>query len=206
MKKDCPPKSWKERGKFIVFYGINNLGKSTQAKLLVERLKKEGHKAEYLKYPIYNLKPTGPFINKVLRSGKKQGISEEELQMWYTLNRFQYEPKLRAKLEKGIWIVAEDYIGTGLAWGWAKGADLEYLEMMNQPLLKEDLTIFFYGQRFLDGKESIHLHEVDDKLMAKCQKKHQFLANKYRWLKINVNGSRKEIAEKIWQIAEEHIF
>ena len=161
-----------KKGKLIVFYGINNLGKSTQARILIENLKKRGIKAEYIKYPIYNLKPTGPFINQVLRSGKKQKISEEELQMWYTLNRFQFEPKLKEKLANGIWIAAEDYVGTGLAWGWSKGADLKYLENMNKFLVKEDLSILFYGKRFLDGKEKIHLHESNDELMKKCQKKH----------------------------------
>ena len=191
-----------KKGKFIVFYGINNLGKSTQAEILINHLKKEGIKAEYLKYPIYDLKPTGPFINKVLRSGKKQEISEEELQMWYTLNRFQYEPKLKAKLEKVIWIIAEDYIGTGLAWGWAKGANLEYLENMNRPLLSEDLAILFIGKRFMDGKEEKHLHEENDNLMIKCQGKHLLLGKKYHWRKISANGSREEVAEKIWKVVE----
>lgn len=195
----------KKPGKLIVFYGINNLGKSTQARILVKNLKKQGIQAEYLKYPIYNLTPTGPFINQVLRSGKAQKISEEELQMWYTLNRFQYEPKLKEKLNKGIWIIAEDYIGTGLAWGWAKGADLKYLETMNRPLLREDLAIFFYGQRFLNGKEQVHLHESDDELMQKCQQRHALLAKKYQWKKISANAPRKIIAARIWQIVSQHI-
>lgn len=190
------------RGKFIVFYGINNLGKSTQAEILIKKLQKNKIKAEYLKYPVYNLAPTGPFINKVLRGGKKQEISEHELQMWYILNRFQYEPKLLSKLEKGIWVIAEDYIGTGLAWGWAKGADLKTLEAMNKPLLKEDLAIFFFGKRYLDGKEKVHIHEQNDKLMEKCQKKHQMLAKKYHWKKVNANGAREKIAEMIMQIVE----
>lgn len=193
-----------KKGKFIVFYGINNLGKSTQAELLVKRLKKEKIKAEYLKYPIYNLKPTGPFINDVLRSGKKQKITENELQMWYTLNRFQYQPKLKAKLEKGTWIVAEDYIGTGLAWGSSKGSNLKYLEKLNEPLLKEDLALLFYGKRFLDGKEKVHLHESNDRLMQNCQKTHLNLGKKYGWQKIDANGTREEIAEKIWQIIKKH--
>ena len=41
------------RGKFIVLYGINNLGKTTQAKFLVEKLQSQGLRAEYVKYPIY---------------------------------------------------------------------------------------------------------------------------------------------------------
>lgn len=190
----------KHKGKLIVFYGINNLGKSTQARILIERLREKKIQAEYLKYPIYNLRPTGPFINKVLRAGKKQTITEEELQMWYTLNRFQYEPKLKAKLAQGIWIVAEDYIGTGLAWGSAKGASLNYLEAMNTPLLKEDLAILFYGQRFIQGKEKNHLHEENDKLMTVCQKKHLALGKKYRWQKVKANNTQKIVSDNIWQI------
>lgn len=194
----------KKRGKFIVLYGINNLGKSTQADILINSLKKKGIKAKYIKYPIYDLAPTGPFINKVLRGGKLQEISEHELQMWYTLNRFQYEPKLKRDLENGVWIIAEDYIGTGLAWGWSKGADLKNLEAMNKSLLKEDLALFFCGKRYLEGKEKVHLHETNDKLMEKCQKRHKVLAKKYHWKTINANGTREEIASKIWQIIEKN--
>jgi len=47
-------------GKFIVLYGINNLGKTTQTRILVDKLKLHGLKAEYLKYPVYDLAPSGP--------------------------------------------------------------------------------------------------------------------------------------------------
>ena len=56
-------------GKFIVFYGINSLGKSTQAEILIDRLEKNGRKAEYLKYPVYELQ-TG----KDKESGKRRGL------------------------------------------------------------------------------------------------------------------------------------
>ena len=98
-------------GLFIVIYGINNLGKSTQARLLSESLNKVDLPAKYLKYPIYELKPTGPKINEVLRGAHGQQISEEELQGFYTQNRRDYQPRLAEKLNQGINIVAEDYNG-----------------------------------------------------------------------------------------------
>jgi len=190
------------RGKFIVLYGSNNLGKTTQAKFLVKRLKKEGLRAKYLKYPVYRIKPSGEFINKILRSGKKQTISEEELQMWFTLNRFQYEPKLKKILEKGVYVVAEDYIGTGLAWGMTKGASLEELECFNRKLQKEDLAILLVGKRFLKGKEEGHLHENSSALMRKNKKAHLFLAKKYRWKVINANQPEVKVAEDIWRVVK----
>lgn len=193
------------RGKLIVIYGTNNLGKTTQAKLLVEKLKQQGFKAEYLKYPIYDLKPTGPQIDQILRSGKHQGLTELEFQGLYAQNRRDFQPQLEAKLEAGTIVVAEDYIGTGLAWGVAKGGDLKALEKVNKGLIKEDLALWFEGKRFLDGLEKNHLHEKNPELMKKCQRVHRQLAKKYGWQKIKANQQIQKVAEDIWQIIKKVI-
>jgi len=187
------------KGKLIVLYGINNLGKTTQAKLIVERLEKLGRKVQYLKYPIYDLEPTGPKINEMLRGGKKQNISEIEFQSIYAQNRQDYQPKLIETLNNGIDVVAEDYTGTGIAWGITKGADLVELEKINQNLLKEDLAIMLEGERFLSGKEDNHLHESNDDFMNLCRQSHEILAQRYGWKKVNAMGNIEEVSNKIWQ-------
>ncbi len=186
-------------GKFIVLYGINNLGKSTQAAMLIDQLKKNGVMAEYLKYPIYDLEPTGPQINEVLRGGNPQHISEIELQQLYAQNRHDYQPTVEKTLAEGTWILAEDYIGTGLAWGVTKGAPLEILEKQNEGLLKEDLAILLDGERFMDGKEHTHLHESDDDLMNRCRLTHQQLAQKYGWHIVSATGSAEEVNKRLWE-------
>ena len=188
-----------ERGKFIVIYGINNLGKSTEAKLLVERLKQHEIPAEYLKYPIYDIEPTGPQLNTILRSGQPQAISEIELQTLYAQNRRDFQPQLDKKLTAGITVVAEDYTGTGIAWGVAKGAQLDELEQINGDLLKEDLGILLDGQRFIEAKESKHLHESNDQLMQRCRQVHQQLAGRYGWKVINANQSIEQVFDALWQ-------
>src|SRR4030042_6742862 len=102
-----------QKGKFIVLYGANNLGKSTQAKLLVEKLIISfGKNAEYLKYAVYNLDPSGPLITEYLKQKNPRHFTPLEFQMLQVLNRTQNQPILSEKLNKGTWIVAEDYIGT----------------------------------------------------------------------------------------------
>ncbi|MDD2807903.1 MAG: hypothetical protein PHW95_05305 [Patescibacteria group bacterium] len=192
-------------GKFIVIYGINNLGKSTQAKILLNNILALGQKAEYLKYPIYDLTPTGPAINNILRGGRQQEISELELQQLYATNRHDYEPTLISKLASGIHIVSEDYVGTGLAWGVTKGADLAVLEKQNEGLVGEDFVILLDGDRFLEGKENNHLHEKDDELMNRCRLVHLQLAKKYNWRIVNANADAKNVADKIWKLAKEVI-
>ncbi len=186
-------------GKLIVIYGSNNLGKTTQAKLLVKKLNQENLKTEYLKYPIYDSEPTGPRINQILRGGQTQQISELELQQLYAQNRLDYEFNLKDKLNQGINVVAEDYIGTGLAWGVTKGAPLAELEKQNQELIREDMAILLDGERFLDGKEKNHLHEQSDEWMTKNRQIHLDLAKKYGWQIINANQSKEDVADKIWQ-------
>ena len=166
-------------GKFIVLYGINNLGKSTQAKILVQKMTDAGQPAEYLKYPIYDLEPTGPMINGYLRQGNPYNLTPREAQIVYTLNRFHFEATLKAKLDQGVNIIAEDYTGTGLAWGMGAGVDEGFLKEINRVLLKEDLALLFYGQRFKQAVENGHRHEEDDELTNKVREAHEKLGQEF---------------------------
>ncbi len=190
---------------FIVLYGINNLGKTTQARLLVERLRREGFAAEYLKYPIYGLTPTGPALNDILRSGNPQRMSEVALQALYAQNRRDYQPVLERKLASGMVVVAEDYTGTGIAWGLAKGAPRETLERMNADLRREDVGIWLDGERFLTGREDRHLHESSPELISRCRQTHRTLAERYGWLPVNANQSVPHVADDIWRLVAERI-
>lgn len=186
-------------GKLIALYGINNLGKSTQAKRLVERLIKEGKEAYYLKYPLYNLTPSGQIINGYLRNGNPYELSPREYQIVHVVNRTQYDAALRARLMSGEWIVVEDYVGTGMAWGVGAGVDEAFLQELNSHLLHEDLPIFMDGERFMEAKEEGHKHETDDVLMAKVKEMHHTLAKKNGWFMVNANQTRDEVHEDIWK-------
>lgn len=183
---------------FIALYGINNIGKTFHAKRLVARIRKLGKKAVYIKYPVYLQKPSGPLLNRILRSRGKQKISEEELQLWFVLNRYQFQPKLQSYLKRGYIVLAEDYIGTGIAWGLAKGAKPSELESMNKFLVQPDMAILLDGERKIAAREKKHLHEANDALVEKCRKTHLRLANKYSWKVIKVDSNPSVTAERIW--------
>lgn len=193
------------KGRLIVIYGINNIGKSTQVKMLVDRLTREGMDALYLKYPIYDLEPTGPRLDRILRQGAESDIDELSLQEIYAQNRRDYEPELEKRLESGTNIVAEDYKGTGIAWGWTKGANLAKLEEINKDLRKEDLVILLDGERFLEGKEENHIHESKDDLVDECRQKHLELAERYGWKVVGANRAREEVHGAIWDIVTSNL-
>jgi len=189
-------------GKFIVLYGINNLGKTTQAKKLVEHIKQTGRHCEHIKYPMYNLEPTGSIINEYLRQNNPYNLNGREAQIFYSFNRFHYQPELIKKLEAGINIVAEDYVGTGIAWGVAKGADKDFLKRMNEELLAPDLAILMDGERFTAGIEKYHGHENDDELVNKARAAHLELQAEYQWPMINANQEIDKVSADIWQLTE----
>lgn len=189
------------RGKFIVLYGANNLGKSTQARMLVDSLKAKGINAAYIKYPIYDLAPTGPKIYDILH-GKLPLPKEENLQKLFVQNRKDFEPELEKILESGTWVVAEDYTGTGIAWGMVRGLKVMDMEKLNEGLLKEDLGILIDGKRFVHSVEKGHINEEQDEIWEKAREKHLELGEKYGWKKVNANQDKEKIAEEIWKNIE----
>lgn len=190
---------------FIAIYGINNVGKTTHARRLVARLKKLGKKAVYIKYPIYSLPPSGPYLDRTLRS-HAQRISEEELQLWFVLNRYQFEPKLNKLLQGGRVVIAEDYIGTGIAWGTAKGASRAVLERMNTFLVRSDVSILLEGKRKKASIERNHIHEQRADLIKKCARVLGTLAREHNWYRIQVSDDHDVTAARIWQILRKVLY
>ncbi len=187
-------------GRFIAVYGINGIGKTTQVELLVEYLKQCGKNASRLKYPVYDLEPEGPFIYKYLRDPqfrKDNELSTHELQEKYADNRRRYEVKLKQRLENGEWIVAEDYVGTGISWGLTWGGELEYLERINNDLFKPDLEILMHGSRFLSAIEKDHRNEMDGERIVICKNFHELLGDRCGWTGINANQEIEKVQEDI---------
>ncbi len=189
-----------QQGKLIVIYGINNIGKTTQVDRLVERIKAEGHAVLRVKYPVYDLEPTGPIINGICRKGAGKDMSELEIQTIYAQNRRDYEPTIKAILESGTHIVAEDYTGTGIAWGMTRNVSLDDLEKINEDLMKEDIVVLMDGKRFVGGKEVGHRNEENDELMIKSRNIHLQLRDRYDWKTVNANQSIEEVHNDIWKI------
>ena len=200
MKKNKP------KGKLIVFYGINNLGKTTQAKMLVDYFNRKNIKAEYLKYAIYDLEPTGKLINEYLRNGNPNNFSPREFQLLQYINKVNFEDILKEKLNKGISVVAEDYSGTSIAWGAGARVDRALLEYLYSFIYKEDLAILFDGERFTDSIEKNHKHENDAILTERVRQAHLALAKKYNWKKINANQKIDEIHNDILKIIDKKDF
>lgn len=190
-------------GNLIVIYGINNIGKSTQAKMLAENIIiKMSKQAEYLKYPVYTLEPSGPLISDYLKQGNQYQLTGREFQLLQVLNRQQNEPNLKAKINAGAWVIAEDYIGTGIAWGMAQGISKEFLYKINSNLLSENLGILLDGQPFDEQIEKTNIHETDPALIQKAAAAFREIAPDFGWQIINANNSIEQVQEEILRVVK----
>jgi thymidylate kinase len=192
---------------FIALYGINNIGKSTQVQQLEVKLKKAGKSVYVLKYPIYDLEPTGPQINDFLRNPNADSISGESFQMLYIQNRLDFEPQLLKLLEGHDVVLAEDYIGTGMAWGMTQGVPYKWLQAKNMQFAQKmpDLEILMDGERFLAGKEEQHRNEADDEAMETTRRNFQWLAERYKWPVVNAKQEIDQVTQDLWELVQQKI-
>jgi len=194
----------KPKGLFIVLYGTNGIGKTTQAlKLLIKinniNADKKGI-AYYMKFPDYDLPPTGPRINDYLREGNPKQLTPEQFQELCAKNRRDAEPRIKALLNKGCVVIAEDWTYGGIVWGIATGLTEKKAREMNKDFLKEDIAILLDGKPFTEGKEDGHTHEKNSKLLYDVKKQYLLMAYEEGWPMVLANRKEKDVHLDIWNI------
>jgi dTMP kinase len=129
-----------KRGVFICIEGIDASGKTTQAKILVRRLRRRGVDAVYTTEPSKG--KVGRFIRRhVLDCEKRVPIVLEAL--LFAADRVDHlENEVEPALEKGKVVVCDRYVYSSLAYQGAAGLSLDWIHEINQFALVPDLALF----------------------------------------------------------------
>lgn len=189
----------KVRGKLINIQGINNLGKTLQVGLLKERANSLGYSCETIKYPVYDLEPTGPRITLATKKGNPEGLTAKDLQLLNGKNKHDYEVILLQLLEESDLVIAEMYRGTSVAFGIGEDLEKTFLESLEEDLIKEDLTILFDGERFMEAKEVGHRFEdSNDDRLSRIRQIHLDLAKERGWNVVNANQPIEVVTDELW--------
>jgi dTMP kinase len=114
-----------QEGLFIVLEGIDGSGKSTQFKLLTERLRAAGYEVDTYDFPRYE-EPSSYFVRQYLNGeyGPASEISPYSASLFYALDRFEAAPKIRQSLSEGKIVLSNRYAGSNMAHQGAKFINL----------------------------------------------------------------------------------
>ncbi|MCL9971842.1 MAG: hypothetical protein NBV63_00305 [Candidatus Pacebacteria bacterium] len=101
-----------KRGKLIVIDGSDGVGKATQTKLLVERLKKAGKKVVTLDFPRYEHNFFGAFVGACLRGdhGDFLHLDPYIASVFYAADRFESKKAIEDALNSGAYVVLDRYV------------------------------------------------------------------------------------------------
>jgi dTMP kinase len=126
------------QGHLIAFEGLDQSGKQTQAELLRDRLKQDGHKARLVSFPDYGTS-IGEEIARALQGEREYG--PDVMQLLYVANRYERKPDLGRWLDGGLILVCDRYVASSIAYGEAQGLDEAWLTDMQRFLPPASLTI-----------------------------------------------------------------
>jgi dTMP kinase len=127
-----------ERGLLVVFEGLDQSGKQTQAESLRDWCIARGKSVRLLSFPTYDT-PLGSEIGRALHGERDYG--PDVMQLLYVANRFEWKAEIARELSSGTVLVCDRYRASSVAYGEAQGLDARWLESLQTPLPVPDLTI-----------------------------------------------------------------
>jgi len=125
-------------GRLIAFEGLDQSGKQTQAELLRDGLKQDGHKARLVSFPDYATS-IGEEIARALQGEREYG--PDVMQLLYVANRYERKDNLLRWLDGGLILVCDRYTASSVAYGEALGLDATWLVDVQKFLPTAAMTI-----------------------------------------------------------------
>lgn len=204
------------RGKLVTFEGCEGSGKSTQIRLLSEKLEKVG--ADFIVTREPGGSDVAEQIRKIILDGKNTAMCDECEALLYAAARVQHLKEIIVPaLDAGKLVICDRYVDSSLAYqGAARGLGYDYIAEINSFALEKyapDIT-FFLNISPKAAFERKHGADVNDRIEAlglefhdKVYKGYLGLLEKYpRICAVECGGSKWETNDKIFNLLKEKGF
>lgn len=188
-----------KKGIFICIEGLDGSGKTTQAKLLVKKLRKS-HNAVYTAEPSHG--KIGIFIRNSYLYGEKRLSSVIEALLFAAERIEHVETEVLPALNQGKLVISDRYIYSSLAYQGAAGLSLEWIEKINEHALRPDLAVFID----VDPKTAIRRLKPNKSLMEnmetqrKVRKIYLKFVEKGLLTRINGDQPKNEVAQELYEV------
>jgi len=184
-------------GSLIAFEGLDQSGKQTQAELLRDRLKQEGHKSRLVSFPDYGTS-IGEEIARALQGEREYGA--DVMQLLYIANRYERKPDLVRWLEGGLILVCDRYTASSVAYGEAFGLDPVWLADMQKFLPPAIVTILLdIAPETAARRKAVDRdrYERDLDLLARVRDSYHRQAGADEWVVVDGEQSKDVIAAEV---------
>jgi dTMP kinase len=191
-----------QKGVLIVFEGIDGSGKSTQAEILLKRLREEGVDAVYFREP-----SKGKWGRKI----KKKALhpdsltAEQELDLFQKDRRENVAKNLKPALKKKRVVILDRYYYSTIAYQGAKGIDEKLIRRINEEFAVEPDLVFILDidphkglERIKNRKKKDRLFEREDYLAKVREIFKSFKGEKF--IHLDALRSKDEISQEIEEV------
>ncbi|MEM2250224.1 MAG: dTMP kinase [Candidatus Bathyarchaeia archaeon] len=194
-----------KRGFFICVEGLDGCGKTTQAKILVRKLRKIGYDAVYTAEPSRG--KIGKFIKRYCLHGSKR-ISSIVEALLFAADRYEHvETEIIPALKEGKVVVSDRYLYSSLAYQGAAGLNLDWIRRINEHAILPNLAIFIDVEpntviKRLKPKKSVMENLETQRKVREVYLK--FVENG-ELVRVNGNKSKREVAKEILSTVLDHL-
>ncbi len=185
-------------GVIIAFEGLDQSGKQTQAEMLRDRLRQDGHKSRLVSFPDYATS-IGEEIARALAGEREYGA--DVMQLLYVANRYERKDDLQRWIDGGLILVSDRYTASSIAYGEAFGLDAAWLVDMQKFLPTAALTIFLdinpetAVQRKAAGRDR---YERDLAMQKRVRESYKRMAAEQQWVVLDGERSKDAIAADVF--------
>ena len=216
-------------GKLIVLEGTDGVGKTTQLRLMLQRLEREGVSFREVKFPRYGspfAQPVEMYLRGVL--GSRPGdVSAYAASTLYAVDRYgAYKEDWGRDYESGRLILADRYTTSNAVhqapklpeaerWAYLDWLfDLEYnrLELPEPDLvIYLDLPVEVSSQLLRHRQEATHtkadIHEQDGDYLRQCRESAREIVKRLGWRRVDCScdgaiRTQEDIHEELWEIVQ----
>jgi dTMP kinase len=185
------------RGLLIVFEGLDQSGKQTQAERLRVEVERRGRACVLLDFPSYETH-IGREIGAGLHGERDYG--PDVMQLLYVANRYEKKPQIETLLAGGAIVICDRYLASSVAYGEAQGLDGAWLREIQRYLPPPDLTILLdIAAETAAGRKRMNRdkYERDLALLSRVRDSYRAQAATDRWLCLDGGRGKDAVAADV---------
>src|SRR5688572_4944788 len=184
-------------GLLIVFEGLDQSGKQTQAETLRDHFIALGRECQLESFPDYGT-PIGAEIARALHG--ERDYSPDTLQLLYIANRHEHRGRMTELLARGGVAVCDRFLASSVAYGEAQGLDPQWLTDAQRFLPRPDVTVLLdiapevAVARKASGRDR---YERDLALLSRVRDSYLRQSRQPHWVRIDGNRAKGDVSADV---------